>query len=48
MDCYRNFLAGWIREVLVQSVTQVSQMAQRREVVIAKVIQSKYNDYVVM
>lgn len=35
LDCYRNFLSGWVREVLVRSVTDDQGMEKR--VVTAKV-----------
>ena len=35
LDCYRNFLSGWVREVLVRSVTDDEGVEKR--VVTAKV-----------
>ena len=35
LDCYRNFLSGWVREVLVRCVTDDKDMEKR--VVTAKV-----------
>ena len=35
LDCYRNFLSGWVREVLVRSVTDDESVEKR--VVTAKV-----------
>ena len=37
LDCYRNFLAGWVREILVRAVSDF-RGAERR-VLIAKVCQ---------
>lgn len=42
LDCYRNFLAGWVREILVMSMINAS--GEERRIVIAKVRHSACTD----
>lgn len=37
LDCHRNFLAGWVREILVRAVSDLRKA--ERKVLIAKVCQ---------
>ena len=42
LDCYRSFLAGWVREILVMSMINAS--GEERRIVIAKVRHSACTD----